>query len=80
MNILKKILAPSGQQQELEAYETWIVRWESRYGECSFETQPEMEVFTSKEDAEKFAVELRNAFKLIRHTSGTDVNLRKNRR
>jgi hypothetical protein len=80
MNILKKILAPSGQQQELEAYETWSVRWESRYGEYSHDTQPEMEVFTSKEDAEKFATELRNAFELIRHTSGTEVKVHKNRR
>ncbi len=78
MNILKKLFVPSGQKQELTAYETWSVRWRSRYGEYGSDTQDEMEVFTTKEDANKFATELREAFKLIKHTSGTRVEVSKN--
>lgn len=78
MNILKKLFVPSGQQQELTVYESWCVRWRSRYGQYGSDTQDEMEIFTTKEDAEKFATELRNAFKLIKHTSGTRVEVIKN--
>lgn len=78
MNLLKKIFVPSGEKQELTAYETWSVRWRSRYGEYYGHTQDEMEVFTTKEDAEKFATELRAAFKLIKHTSGCRVKVSKN--
>jgi len=78
MNILKKLFVPSGQQQELTAYESWSVRWRSRYGEYSGDTQPEMEIFTTKKDAEKFATQLRNAFNLIKHTNGTKVTVSKN--
>lgn len=78
MKILKKLFVPSGQKQELTAFETWSVRWRSRYGQYYGSTQDEMEVFTTKEDADKFAKELRAAFKLIKHTSGTSVEVRKN--
>ena len=78
MNILKKLFVPSGQQQELTAYESWCVRWRSRHGKYGSDTQDEMEIFTTKEDAEKFAIELRNAFKLVKHTSGTKVEVSKN--
>lgn len=78
MNLFKKILVPSKQNQELTAYETWAVRWRSRNGRYSSDIRDEMELFTSKEDAEKFATALREAFKLIRHTSGDKVEVSKN--
>lgn len=78
MNILKKLFVPSGQKQELTAYEIYSVRWRSRQGQYRSDTQDEMEIFTTKEDAEKFATELRNAFKLIKHSSGTRVEVSKN--
>lgn len=59
----------------LVAYESWVVRWESRYGKYSGDVKPESEIFTTKADAERFAKELREAFKLIRHTSGTKVKV-----
>jgi hypothetical protein len=78
MNILKKIFVPNGQTQELEAFESWTVRWISRHGTTHYDTQKEAEVFTNEKDAEKFATELKNAFKLLRHTSGTNVRISKN--
>lgn len=78
MNIFKWLSIPSGEKVEVKAYKTWVVRWYSRNGECSYDTQPEAEIFTSKDDADKFARELQNAFKLIRHTFGTWVKVEDN--
>lgn len=78
MSIFKKIFIPSGKHQELTAFESWSVRWVSRHGRYGSDTQYEMEVFTTKEDAEKFAKELRKAFKLIKHTSDVGVSVSKN--
>lgn len=80
MNIFRKLFIPSGEQEEILVYESWIVKWESRKGQHSGDVDKEMEIFTSKEDAEKFAEQLRKAFKLIRHTSGTHVKVEKNSR
>jgi hypothetical protein len=77
--IFKKLFIPGGQLTELKSYESWVVRWESRWGDGMFCTQPEAEVFTTEEDAKKFAESLRSAFKLIRHTDGTEVKVTKNK-
>lgn len=77
MNVIQKLLSIPTGQKTVEATELHEVRWTSRYGEYSNSTQPEAEVFTSKEGAEEFAAALRNAFKLIRHTSGTTVEVKK---
>lgn len=71
----KKVEAPSGQTVELDGLETYVVRWTSRYGEFSHQTQSEAQAFISKQDAEHFAQQLRNAFKLIKHTSGKHVTV-----
>lgn len=77
MNIFKKIFIPSGEKVELKAYETWFVRWTTRHGEYFSDTKDTMEVFTSKEDAELFADQLKAAFKLIKYTSGNRVTITK---
>jgi hypothetical protein len=59
--------------RQIEAIQLWEVRWVSRHGEYSHSMSPEMEAFASQEEAESFAASLRNAFKLIRHTSGNRV-------
>ncbi len=74
----KEIIAPSGETVELESVETWTVRWNSRYGGYSGDTQPEVEIFLSKRDAEHFRDQLKAAFSLIRHTSGTKVVVQRN--
>lgn len=77
-NWFKTLLIPTGLKEELVAYESWIVRWQSRYDEYSSSIRPEAEVFTNKEDADKFAEQLREAFKLVRHTHGTRVTVKQN--
>jgi hypothetical protein len=66
MNIFKLLNIPSGERTDVKAFKTWTVRWQSRQGSFSGDTQPEAEVFTTKEDAEKFAGELRAALKLLK--------------
>lgn len=76
--IRKWIPAPSGEKVQLAAVESWTVRWTSRYGSFSGDTRPEMEIFTNYEDALHFKRELKAAFKLIRHSSNTYVDIDKN--
>jgi len=71
----KKLFVTSGEKKELTAIENWSVRWYSRYGSFSGDTRKECEFFTSKEDAEHFAQQLRDAYKMIKHTSGTSVSV-----
>jgi hypothetical protein len=77
MNLFKKLFIPSGEKKEITTFENWSVRWLSRNGQYGGDTQKEAEFFTNKDDAEKFANELRDAFKLIKHTSGTKVDVMK---
>jgi hypothetical protein len=82
MNILnlftKKLEVPqSNEVKTVDAVQLWSVRWESRYGEYSGSTRKEMEAFTSEQEAQAFKLALENAFKLLRHTSGTTVILTK---
>ena len=70
-------LIPSGQKQVVQAVETWEVRWQSRYGTYSYDTKNEVMVFTSEEDAKKFADALKDAFKLTRNTGENWVDFKK---
>lgn len=73
---IKKILTPiSNEVKETDAIEFWQVRWHSRYGKWSNEFSEENEVFLNEKDANDFAQSLKNAFKLIRHTYGTEVQV-----
>jgi hypothetical protein len=67
----------SNATKDVEAVQLWEVRWTSRHGEWQGSTKPELECFTSLEEAEAFAEALRNAFALIRHTSGNTITLKK---
>lgn len=78
MNLFKKLFIPNGKEEAITAYETWVVRWISRYGWYGSDTREECEVFTTKKDAEKFATRLREAFKLIRHSACNKVEVSKN--
>ena len=60
-------------QQSVRVIECWEVRWESRYGQWHKDTKPEVRVFPSKKEAEEFRLALKDAFKLIKHTSGAEV-------
>lgn len=67
-----------GEKVEVKATRSWTVRWTSRHNPYSSGSRPECEVFTSATDAERFATALREAFKLIKHTSGTEVIIQEN--
>lgn len=67
----------SNETEQTQAVQMWEVRWRSRNGEFSCDTQPELEAFTSWDAAEEFATALRNAYALVRTTSGTTVTVTK---
>jgi hypothetical protein len=62
-----------------EFAETWEVRWLSRHGDYSGDTSPQVAAFTSRGDAEQFAMALKAAYKMLRHTHGTGVVVEKNK-
>lgn len=67
---IKKSLAMpiNSYSQVVDSVQLWEVRWTSRKGRFSMETQPEIEAFTSESLANAFARDLRNAFMLVRQT------------
>lgn len=68
--LTKWITVPeSNATKQVEAIQLWEVRWNSRYGSYSCDTQPEMEAFPTEAEAREFAQALVNAFKLVRNTS-----------
>jgi hypothetical protein len=75
----KKVNIPTGEEKTIEAAETWRVSWMSRHDRYAHDTRLESEFFFSEEDANNFANSLRNAFKLIRHSSGNTVSIEKNK-
>lgn len=70
---IKKKEIPTGETKTVDTYEVWMVRWRSRYGRYSSDTQDESEAFVSEKEAKEFQKALANAFRLIRHTSDTKV-------
>jgi hypothetical protein len=75
----KKLITTKRETEVLDsAIETWIVEWTQRYGSFSDNTKQAFQAFLSKEDADKFADSLRQAFKLIGQTSGNKVSVYKN--
>lgn len=78
MKIFTKLLTVlvSNETREIEVAQLWEVRWQSRHGEYSMDVRPEIEAFPTRQAAEEFAESLRNAFDLVRHTSGTNVTVK----
>lgn len=77
---MKWLTMPSSNAvEQVGAVQTWEVRWVSRHGTISFAVRQEVEVFTSEEAADRFATSLRNAFKLLRHTSECFVEMKKSK-
>lgn len=74
---LRKIFFRGEQQTSVNVAICWEVRWKSRYGAFGHQTKPEVRVFPSKSEAVEFERALRDAFKLIKHTSGNYIELKK---
>lgn len=71
MSILKKLLnIPSGETVQVEAHDTWRVRWYAvtRCAKGLGSSKPQVEVFPSREDAIEFSVTLKDAAKLLMDT------------
>lgn len=78
-NWFKKLFIPSGAKTTVVAYNSWVVRWESRYGEYSDDIKLEAEIFPSETDAYKFAEQLKESFKLLKYSgSPTKVKVEAN--
>ena len=74
----KKLVVPETNETKIiQAVQLWTVRWQSRCGVYSTDVHKEVEAFTSSQEAQEFKLALENAFKLLRHTSGTDVTFTK---
>ena len=72
----KKLKVPtSNELKRVDAVKLWIVTWYSRNGQYSSDIVKEYEAFTSEEAATEFAESLKNAYALLRHTSGTGINV-----
>jgi predicted DNA-binding WGR domain protein len=76
--MFKWLKTPTGDRIQVKAYKTWSVRWMSRYGRFSSDTQPEMELFTSEEDAVEFKNRLMEARSLLKYTADGSVELKGN--
>ncbi len=75
----KKTVTPeSNETTEKDSVVLWIVLWYSRYGKFSTNIQREYEAFPDQRDAIQFRESLISAFKLLRHTHGTDVSIYSN--
>jgi hypothetical protein len=77
MNWFKKSL-PSGETSDILIVKTWEVRWTSRSGQFHSDTRKELAVFTDETMANHFKQALEDAFKLIKHSSGTKVTIETN--
>lgn len=73
----KKAQFRDEQTMQVDVAEVFEVRWQSRHGEFSYATRPEIRVFAKEKDAISFRDALRDAFRLIKHTSGTEVSITK---
>ena len=80
MNLIKNFLnVPSGQQITLTEIQMWVVEWTSRYSAYSMSgLKQEYKVFPTKSEANHFADQLKQAFKLINYKVNTRVTVTKN--
>jgi len=72
---LKKLFKME-QVKEVAAVKVWVIEWTSRNGSYAGNVEQQFQAFFTKDDAEMFAQSLRDAFNLIKHTSGNEVEVR----
>jgi len=76
---MKIFFISSSKKQKVTAEDSWRVEWYSRDGKHFTDVHQEAEFFLVEQEAKDFKEALEDAFKLIRHTSGTQVTLTKNK-
>lgn len=76
----KKITVPESNETKIaDTIQLWYVSWYARHGAYYADTRREVEAFPTEAEANTFATSLRNAFRLIKHTSGTEVTVERAR-
>lgn len=73
--LFKWLKIPQGEKQ-IEAYQSWEVRWGSIRSEYQSGLHPEVEIFPTKEAAHEFADALRNAFELLKFRNVCEVKVK----
>lgn len=74
--VRKPVEVPAtNETKTVDGVQVWTVRWLSRYGEFSGNVREEVAAFVNEQEAKDFKESIENAFKLLRHTSGTTVIL-----
>ncbi|GLB26492.1 hypothetical protein LXJ15735_27330 [Lacrimispora xylanolytica] len=64
LNIFKK-----GHETLTSDIDTWVVRWNKRYGDFSGDYKETAQFFTDKNEALRFKEEIKRAIKLLGHTA-----------
>jgi len=75
---MPNLKSPKSEMRTAQTLESWTVRWISRDGIWNDHVREESRAFTSHEAAEEFRNRLKQAFKLIKHTSQSEVTVEKN--
>jgi hypothetical protein len=75
----KWLLVPfSNNTKKVQVAQLWEVRWISLSGDADFTYhRPEMEAFTSEEEARHFVRALKNAVELLRHGVDYEIEIEK---
>lgn len=71
--LLEKINIFADRRIEIEGVETWVVEWKRNNDNVWERYKNEYQIFTKKEEADKFANALRDAHKLLKNEVETKV-------
>jgi len=74
---IKSLFFRDRTETQINEVQVWQVRWTSRHGSYSADTKQEVRAFVSEKEAIEFADALKDAFRLIKHTSGNNVLIEK---
>jgi len=69
----KIVTIPTGEKEELEAVESWVVSWSSKYGSFDLDWKPRFEVFIYESEAKKFKDSSEDVFKLLKHSGNRAI-------
>lgn len=73
MGIIK--IFKKGEQELTTGIVTYVVEWTSRIGSWKGDTKQRFQAFVDKEEAERFAEEIRRAHKLIGNTCADETRV-----
>lgn len=79
MDITRKINEIFGLKKvkDAQGVEVWIVSWDARYSDSSWEKTRVAKAFLDYDDAQAFAQSLRDAKKLLQYTENINISVDK---